>query len=83
MRKLKRSIVSWLFDNDPAPRLDFRRESNARFGQEFRIMKGENGYVVEYYDLDADCSRLWVVPEGLTPGQMVDTVLVHNKLERK
>ncbi len=82
MKKLKRSIVDWLTDNDHhVAKLDYRRLSNARFGQEFRLIKAENGWVLESHDMQTDTSRIWLVPEGQTPGQMVDVVLVEERLK--
>ena len=81
-KRLKELINGWLTENDPPhTKLDYRRLSHARFGQEFRLVKAENGWLLESHDLQNDMSRIWLVPEGTSPGQMVDSVLVQERLK--
>lgn len=47
----------------------------------FTVIQAENGTVVQTYNYNTDGARFWVVPEGKSIGNMVDVVLVAEKLK--
>jgi len=83
MRWLRRVIKDWLEDRHPvqtpnylgsSPIMDNHRQLN------FGVIEAENGQVMKAYDPATDKLKYWIVPEGKTIGNMVDTHLVARKL---
>ena len=85
MRKMLYRIVNWALSygevampiRDRSP-FDAPRTSATTT---FTVMKAENGTVLQIYDYSNDRNKLWVVIDGKSIGNMVDTVLVAEKLK--
>lgn len=48
---------------------------------QFTVIKAENGTILQTYNYNIDGVSFWVVPEGSSAGNMVDAVLVSEKLK--
>ena len=87
MRKMLRSFFYWIMHDTPdqdkvvlRPRTPFD-QPRTNSATTFTIMKAENGMALQTYDYNNDRNKLWIIPEGSSVGNMVDVVLVAEKLK--
>ena len=87
MKKLFRRFFKWAMHDDGSepvqvdrlnPSYDFGRTNKS---MQFTVIKAENGTVLQTYSYNIDGALFWVVPAGSSIGNMVDTVLVAEKLK--
>ena len=83
MRWLRRVIKNWLEDTHPVQEVNFHGSypiSHNHRQLSFMVIEAENGQVMQSYDPATDKQRYWIVPEGNTIGDMVNTHLVARKI---
>jgi len=86
MKKLFRKFFNWAMHDGSKtiqvdrvnPAYDLSRTSRS---MQFTVVKAENGMVLQTYNYNIDGASFWIVPEGSSIGDMVDTVLVSEKLK--
>lgn len=88
MKKLIRRLFKWAMHDDGSepvmqpdrlnPSYDFGRTNKS---MQFTVIKAENGTVLQTYSYNIEGASFWVVPAGSSIGNMVDTVLVADKLK--
>lgn len=81
---LKRAINRWLSEYPSAKaQIDVSpRFHHAAHGMQFTVIKADNGSILQAYDFSKDMPMYWVVPDGTSVGQMIDTVMVERRLTR-
>lgn len=83
MNWLRRAINRWLSEYQPKATVDVSpRFHHAAHGMQFTVIKADNGSILQAYDFSKDMPMYWVVPDGTSVGQMIDTVLVERRLTR-
>lgn len=85
MRKMLYKFFSWVMSYGAEP-IQPRSPNVHDLGRsnrstQFTVIKAENGTVLQTYNYSIDGALFWVVPEGSSVGNMVDTVLVAEKLK--
>ena len=85
MKNRIRRLFEWAM-NDKADQIQPRSPNVHDLGRpnrsmQFTVIKAENGTVIQTYNYSIDGVLFWVVPEGSSIGNMVDTVLVAEKLK--
>ena len=86
MKNLIRRLFKWAMHDDGAEPIQPRSPNVHDLGRsnrsmQFTVIKAENGTVLQTYNYSIDGVLFWVVPEGSSIGNMVDTVLVAEKLK--
>lgn len=84
MKWLFRKFFKWAMDDGsrPTPVDVSPRFHHASHGMQFTVIKADNGLIVQAYDFSKDMPMYWVVPEGTSVGQMIDTIMVERRLTR-
>lgn len=85
MKKLLRKLFNWAMDDRSLPR-EVRTNTpfdpvRANQTTAFTVIKAQNGMILQTYEYNRDGTTFWVVPDGTSVGNMVDTVLVSEKLK--
>lgn len=80
MKKIVRAIINWAHSeeavrSEPSP---IYRSQTASF----IVVKADNGWLIESYDVAQDKTRRRIVEEGQSIGQAVDVILVENRLAK-
>lgn len=86
MKKLLRRFFKWVMHDDGSEPIQTRSPNihdlgRSNKGMQFTVIKAENGTVLQTYNYNIDGVSFWVVPEGSSIGNMVDAVLVSEKLK--
>jgi len=85
MKKLFRKFFNWAM-NDGSKPMETRSHTpfdSIRGNQNtvFTVIKAQNGTVIQAYEYNREGMAFWVVPEGKSVGNMVDTVLIAERLK--
>ena len=87
MKNLIRKLFKWAMHDDRSEPMQVD-SLNPSYGlgrtnrsTQFTVIKAENGTVIQTYSYNIEGASFWVVPAGSSIGNMVDTVLVAEKLK--
>lgn len=80
MKKIVRAIINWAHSEEAV-----RSELSPIYRSQtasFIVVKADNGWLVESYDVSQDKTRRRIVEEGQSIGQAVDVILVESRLAK-
>lgn len=80
MRRIVRAIINWAHSEEAV-----RSETSPIYRSQtasFIVVKADNGWLVESYDVSQDKTRRRIVEEGQSIGQAVDVILVESRLAK-
>ena len=87
MKWLRRAINNWLIGKIPTGEgragpvvHPFSYPSNQAL--QFSVIRAANGVILHTYDYSKDQPSYWVIPDGTSIGQMIDTVMVERRLTK-
>lgn len=81
MRRILNKFFNWVLNYGEA----VRSESSPIYRSQtasFIVVKADNGWLVESYDVSQDKTRRRIVEEGQSIGQAVDVILVESRLAK-
>ena len=82
MKKIIRAIFNWAHSETPVPSCTEPSPIYRSHTTSFIVVKADNGWLVESYDVSQDKTRRRIVEEEQSIGQAVDVILVESRLTK-